>query len=89
MFHTSTIIEIWLHSPTRSQAWAVQKKQEQEPVSVCRDVPELGTFSASERATAAMGHNCITSAESPTHLLALSHGSPSSGAFFFLQREEE
>lgn len=68
--------------PTRSQAGTVQKKQEQEPMSVCRDVPELRTFSASERATAAMGHNCMSSAESPPHLLALSHGSPSSWAFF-------
>lgn len=71
MIHTSNVMEIWLRTPTRSQAGAVQNKQEQEPVSVCRDVPELRTFSASQRATAAMGHNCISSAESPTHLLAL------------------
>lgn len=39
--------------PTRSQAGTVQKKQEQEPLSVCRDVPELRTFSASESSNGA------------------------------------
>lgn len=31
----------------------MQKKQEQEPLSVCRDVPELRTFSASESSNGA------------------------------------
>lgn len=79
IFHTSTIMEIWLYTlPGPRQGLCRRSKSKNHCLFA-------GMFLSSGHfllARAAMGHNCMSSAESPPHLLALSHGSPISGAFF-------